>query len=76
MNGSQSEINQPVEVSDLYTIDGLVKQNPNVLTKEMLRWQLRHRHENGLASCCLRGGKHILISKRRYEQWLASQTGF
>ena len=75
MQTNQTKQNQPVEVADLYTIDGLVAQNPNVLTKAMLRWQLRHRQETGLASCCVRGGKNILISKSRYESWLSSQTG-
>ena len=75
MKANQTQTNQPVEVSDLYTIDGLVAQNPEALNVPMLRWQLRHRQENGLASCCVRGGKHILISKSRYESWLASQAG-
>lgn len=75
MQDNQTQLNQPVEVSDLYTIDGLVAQNPQVLTKAMLRWQLRHRQETGLSSCCVRGGKNILISKSRYERWLATQAG-
>lgn len=75
MQANQTQHNHPLEVADLYTIDGLVAQNPNVLTKAMLRWQLRHRQETGLSSCCVRGGKHILISKSRYESWLSSQTG-
>lgn len=75
MQAKQTQNNHPLEVADLYTIDGLVAQNPNVLTKAMLRWQLRHRQETGLASCCVRGGKNILISKTRYESWLSSQAG-
>ena len=75
MQAKQPQQNHPLEVADLYTIDGLVAQNPNVLTKAMLRWQLRHRQETGLSSCCVRGGKNILISKTRYESWLSSQTG-
>lgn len=75
MQAKQTQHNHPLEVADLYTIDGLVAQNPNVLTKAMLRWQLRHRQETGLSSCCVRGGKNILISKTRYESWLSSQTG-
>ena len=71
----RDQLSDSVSVSDLYTIDGLVAQNPNVLTKAMLRWQLRHRQENGLSACCVRGGKNILISKSRYENWLATQTG-
>lgn len=75
MQETQTKQHQPLEVSDLFTIDGLVAQNPEALTVPMLRWQLRHRHETGLSSCCVRGGKHILISKSRYESWLASQAG-
>ncbi len=75
MQTNQAQKSQPVEVSDLYTIEGLVAQNPEALTVPMLRWQLRHRQETGLSSCCVRGGKHILISKSRYESWLASQAG-
>ena len=75
MQTNQAQKSQPVEVSDLYTIEGLVAQNPEALTVQMLRWQLRHRQETGLSSCCVRGGKHILISKSRYESWLASQAG-
>ena len=75
MQETQTKQIQPVEVSDLYTIEGLVAQNPEALTVPMLRWQLRHRQETGLSSCCVRGGKHILISKSRYEAWLASQAG-
>lgn len=75
MQTNQTQPNQPLSVADLYTIDGLVAQNPDVLTKAMLRWQLRHRQETGLAACCVRGGKNILISKSRYEMWLASQVG-
>ena len=75
MQTNQAQKSQPVEVSDLYTIEGLVAQNPEALTVQMLRWQLRHRQETGLSSCCVRGGKHILISKSRYEAWLASQAG-
>lgn len=75
MQAAQTKQTQPVEVSDLYTIEGLVAQNPEALSISMLRWQLRHRQETGLAACCVRGGKNILISKSRYESWLASQAG-
>ena len=75
MQENKTKQNHPLEVADLYTIDGLVAQNPAALSVPMLRWQLRHRQETGLSSCCVRGGKHILISKSRYESWLASQAG-
>lgn len=41
----------------------------------MLKWQLRHRHENGLALACMKVGKRMLISRTRYESWLAAQFG-
>lgn len=64
-----------IQLNDLKTIEGLVEENPEVLTVPLLRWQLRHRQENGLSTCCVRAGKRILISKTRYETWLASQAG-
>lgn len=64
-----------LSLDDLKTIEGLVKENPQALSVTTLRWQLRHRHENGLSTCCVRSGKRILISKTRYETWLASQAG-
>lgn len=64
-----------INLNDLKTIECLVDENPQALTVSLLRWQLRHRYENGLASCCVRAGKRILISKSRYEQWLAANAG-
>lgn len=63
-----------IPLDDLYAIEDLPKTNPRVINVTGLRWQLRHRKENGLASACLRIGKRILISKSRYEQWLATQV--
>lgn len=64
-----------VSLNDLTTIEGLAAENPEILTVTTLRWQLRHRHETGLAAACVKAGKRLLISKSRYESWLASQTG-
>ena len=64
-----------VSLNDLMTIEGLTAVNPDIFTVSTLRWQLRHRHENGLANACVKAGKRLLISKSRYESWLASQTG-
>ncbi len=64
-----------INIDDLKTIEGLVEENTKALTISLLRWQLRHRHENGMASCCVKAGKRILISKSRYEQWLAANAG-
>lgn len=68
-------INTPaIALDDLFTVEELPKTNPKVITPAGLRWQLRHRKDNGLAFACLRIGKKILISKSRYEQWLATQV--
>lgn len=66
---------EAINLNDLKTIEGLVEENTQALTVSLLRWQLRHRYENGLANCCVRAGKRILISKSRYEQWLAANAG-
>lgn len=64
-----------VQLSDLYPIDGLVAAHPALLSTATLRWQLRHRDTNGLAPACVRIGKKLLISKTRYEAWLATRAG-
>lgn len=66
---------EAISLNDLKTIEGLVQENPSVLSVPLLRWQLRHRHENGMSTCCIKAGKRILISKSRYEQWLAANAG-
>ncbi len=64
-----------IALDDLRSIDDMVHEHPKVLTVPTLRWQLRHRDENGLALACVRVGKKLLISKTRYEQWLARRAG-
>jgi len=64
-----------ITLDDLYDVEDLAATYPNILSVSTLRWQLRSRDANGLATACLRVGKKLLISKSRYEQWLASQTG-
>jgi hypothetical protein len=64
-----------LRLDDLNTVDDLAAQYPNLLTVPTLRWQLRHRDENGLAPACVRVGKKLLISRSRYEGWLASRAG-
>lgn len=63
-----------LSLEDLHTVDELAARYPNVLTSYTLRWQLRDREKNGLAGACVRIGKKLLISKTRYEQWLAAKT--
>ena len=63
-----------LKLDDLYTLEALVAATPNdALSITNLRWQLRHRHETGLDACVVRNGKQLLISKSRYERWLATR---
>jgi hypothetical protein len=63
-----------LKLDDLYTLEALVAATPNnTLSITNLRWQLRHRQETGLDACVVRNGKLLLISKSRYERWLATR---
>lgn len=64
-----------LQLDDLHDIEGLASQYPRILSVQTLRWQLRDREKNGLAPACVRVGKKLLISKARYEQWLAARAG-
>jgi hypothetical protein len=66
--------NVPIALGDLYPIEKLAADYSNILTVATLRWQLRHRETNGLAPACVNVGKRLLISKGRYEAWLATQA--
>lgn len=66
---------EKIALDDLITIQGLVDQYPKLLTEYTLRYQLRDRAKNGLARACVRVGRNILISRSRYEEWLASRSG-
>ena len=66
---------EAIPLDDLRTISELAKQHPTILSVPTLRWQLRHREQNGLAGCCVQVGKKLLISKTRYELWLGSRSG-
>lgn len=63
-----------IPLEDLYTVQGLAAIKPEFLTPEGLTWQLRNRATNGLAPAVVKVGKKLLISKSRYEQWLATQA--
>jgi len=71
----ESQSSDSVKLEDLYSIPDLAKQFPEVLSVPTLRWQLRQRDTNGLAACTVKVGKKLLISKTRYERWLASLAG-
>ena len=62
-------------LDDLHTVEELARKYPRILSVFTLRWQLRDRATNGLAPACVRVGKKLLISKTRYEQWLAARAG-
>lgn len=62
-----------IELSDLFTITALVGASNGTLNETNLRWQLRNRGETGLDACVVRSGKKLLISKSRYERWLATR---
>lgn len=64
-----------ISLDNLHTIDQMVELHPKILTVPALRWQLRHRDTNGLASACVRVGKKLLICRPRYEQWLTGRAG-
>lgn len=64
-----------IALDDLYPIEALAAAFPKLLSVPTLRWQLRHRDENGLAQACVPVGKKLLISRSRYEAWLATRAG-
>lgn len=64
-----------IPLTDLRSVEELAAEHPRILTIKTLRYQLRHRAVNGLAPCCVAIGKKLLISKTRYEGWLATQAG-
>ncbi|MFO1267127.1 MAG: hypothetical protein U1F25_05100 [Rubrivivax sp.] len=64
-----------IPLDDLHSVEELAAAHPKLLTVTGLRWQLRDRARNGLASACVRMGKRLLISQSRYEAWLATQAG-
>lgn len=64
-----------IALDDLDTVEGLAGRYPHLLSVPTLRWQLRHREQNGLAQACVSVGKKLLISRSRYEIWLASRAG-
>jgi hypothetical protein len=64
-----------IALDDLDTVEGMAARYPRLLTVPTLRWQLRHRDSNGLAPACVAVGKKLLISRPRYEAWLATRAG-
>lgn len=62
-----------VRLDDLHSVEQLAEAYPHLLSVPALRWQLRHRANNGLASACVRVGKRLMIDKTRYEAWLTER---
>lgn len=67
---STKEVGAP-GLDDWVPIADFVDRHPNIGTELTLRWQLRHRDSNGLATAVRRVGKRLLISETRYARWLA-----
>ena len=74
-SSNQTAAAPAIALDDLYLPEELVAAHPKTLTRVALAWQLRHRDQNGLDRACVRVGRRLLISKSRYEQWLAEQAG-
>lgn len=63
-----------INPDDLYTVEDLAAEYRGKITPATIRWQLRTRLDTGLASACVWLNKRrLLISKPRYERWLATQ---
>lgn len=69
-------------ISEFFRPKRFVKRNPDLVTMNQLRWQLRNRHQNGLvaASAVLELRSHadqrrpsLLIDEPRYFIWLREQ---
>lgn len=71
----ETQAHTSMQLDDLHTVEELASKYPRILSTYTLRWQLRDRENNGLAPACVRVGKKLLISKTRYEQWLAARAG-
>lgn len=70
-------MNSPaIPLDDLHTVEDFAAQHARIFTESTLRWQLRSRASNGLdeLGAVVKIGKRLLISKTRFEQWLATQA--
>ena len=63
-----------IELSDLFTVEQMAARWPKILSQLTLRYQLRSRETNGLSMAVVRIGKRLLISEKRYQQWLAENA--
>ena len=74
MQATTQTNSEEYSLNDLRTIDQMVAEHP-ILTKQMIRWHLRHRRTNGLASACVPLGRSIGLIKPKYEAWLLGGHG-
>jgi len=63
-----------IELLDLFTVEQMAARWPKILSQMTLRYQLRNREKNGLSMAVVRIGKRVLISEKRYQQWLAENA--
>jgi hypothetical protein len=75
MNQPTPPTTDGIALDDLHSLKDLARHYPEIAPVSTLRWQLRHRDTNGLACCCIKQGKKLLIIKSRYERWLATRAG-
>jgi hypothetical protein len=67
---------QLIEEINMAVVDQTVFASPNALAQRrgiknsMMRHWLHHRHENGLARCCLKIGRALLIDEAQFMEWL------
>ena len=61
-----------IDLDDLYTVPEFAQRHARILNTNTLRYQLRDRETNGLASATVKIGKKLLISESGYRQWLAA----
>jgi hypothetical protein len=74
MKGAAAMTENTIDLGDLRSVEDLAAEHPRILSVSTLRNQLRQRERNGLAACCVPVGRRVLISKSRYERWLATQA--
>jgi hypothetical protein len=73
---------QETPLSEFFRPERFARRNPDLVTMNQLRWQLRNRHQNGLsaAAAVLELRSHpdqrrpsLVIDEPRYFAWLREQ---
>ncbi|MGC4080291.1 MAG: hypothetical protein QM702_25225 [Rubrivivax sp.] len=62
-------------LDDWKTIEEVTAAGHGKYSEHTIRYCLRNRETNGLAPAVRRLGKRLLISKSRFEAWLANGAG-